>query len=101
MFPMKNLKREEKQSTSDWLSGRRGMLLDLLACTGMSSDAVLAVLFGLKTEAQVLEMGAGMIDYYDKTGKMPNHNQVMTAMVSIRQTGVYSHGEFDEEEETR
>lgn len=98
---MKNSKREEQQSTSDWLSGRRGMLLDLLAHTGMGFDAIMAVLLGLKTEAQVLEMGAGMIEYYDKTGKMPNHNQVMTAMVSIRQTGVYSHGEFDEEEETR
>lgn len=98
---MKNLKREENEQYDSWWTRKRAALCGLLAFSGMSSDAVLAVLLGLKTDEQMRTMGEGMIAYWEKTGKMPNHNQVMMAMVSIRQTGVYSHGEFDEEDETR
>lgn len=98
---MKNLKREEQQSSEVWLTEKRMAIADALDLSGMRIDSIMAVLHGLKTVEMQNEMLRGWLEHYDRTGKYPTADQAMMAMVSIRQTGVYSHGEFETEEETR
>lgn len=87
---MKNLNHADKPPQCEWLTEKRGALAELLGSTGMRLDSVMAVLLGLKTEAQVHEMGRGLILMFDKTGKVPTPDEVMLGMLSIRRTGKFS-----------
>lgn len=72
------------------MNREQGFLTEILTYTGMRSDAIFAVINGLKTPTQGRTMILGLWSEYQKTGRMPTHNQVMTAMLSIRRTGKFS-----------
>ena len=83
-------KSAEKECGDDWLtSGRLTIARSLWAC-GMSLDSIMAVLHGLKTEAQLRTMGLGLADLAEEKKRLPAPEEVMIAMVSIRRTGKFS-----------
>ena len=83
-------KSAEKECGDDWLTHRRVLLAQYFKLSGMSLDSIMAVLHGLKTDAQQMEMGRGLLNLHDKRGKFPEPEEVMIALVSIRRTGKFS-----------
>ena len=83
-------KSAEKEQSDAWWTPKREALLNALDLSGMSLDSIMAVLHGLKTDAQLMEMGRGWLLHYDKRGKFPEPEEVMMALVSIRRTGKFS-----------
>ncbi len=81
---------EESEPQSDWLNPKREALLIALNLSEMSLDSIMTVLHALKTEEQLTKMGRGWIKHLDKTGKFLTHDEVMTAVLSIRRTGKFS-----------
>ena len=83
-------KSTEKEQSDAWWTPKREAMLLYLDRSGMSLDSILAVLHGLKTDAQLMEMGRGLLNLHDKRGKFPEPEEVMMALVSIRRTGKFS-----------
>ena len=79
-----------KSAEKEWWNPKRELLTRYFKHSGMSLDSILAVLHGLKTEAQLMEMGRGLLNLHDKRGKFPEPEEVMMALVSIRRTGKFS-----------
>ena len=56
----------------------------------MSLDAIMTVLHALKTEEQLTKLGLGLADLAEAKKRLPTHDEVMTAVLSIRRTGKFS-----------
>ena len=83
-------KSAEKECGDDWLNRRRVLLAEYFDLSGMSLDSIMAVLHGLKTEAQQKEMMRGILSETEKTERLLSPEEVMMALVSIRRTGKFS-----------
>lgn len=87
---MKNLNHADKPRLKKSLTEEQGFLTEVLTYTGMRSDAIFAVINGLKTPQQGREMIRGLWAEFQAKNRLPTHEEVMLGMLSIRRTGKFS-----------
>lgn len=77
-----NLTAGENEHISSWMTPRRAGVCHLLIYCGLSSETIFQTLLCLKTEKQLLQMGRSILNYHEKSGVFPEHDQVMEMLAS-------------------
>lgn len=80
----------KKKQNGEWLNSKREALLMLMKSIGMSFESAYPILLGLETNAEVMEMGRGLLGIMDEKKRFPTQKEIYQGMLSVRRTGVFS-----------